>query len=154
MKAKIFNPITTFIFIVMCSFLLLNLNTADAQQCQLIRIAKEKIDATIRIWLYPKEATIVKGTCIIWMNWVEKEKVSITFQKDANTCIMATDSPSGFKAVGNCYFTDFLSYGQTASLHFREPGIFRYRLEIPTEKKGEGWGYHGEIVREGTIVVK
>lgn len=154
MKARIFSYIRFSLFILMCFFSLIIVNTADAQQCQLIRIAKETIDGIGRIWLYPKKTTVAKGTCVIWMNWVEKEKVSITFQQDANKCIMATESPSGFKVVEACYFTDFLSYGETASLYFKEPGTFTYRLEIPTGKKGQGLGYHGEIVREGTVVVE
>jgi hypothetical protein len=154
MKVKTFNPIAIPIFILMCSFFLLNLGTATAQHCQIIKIAKETHDDSSRIWLYPSEVTVPKGSCVIWMNWVEKEKVSITFQKDANTCIMATESPSGFTAAGGCYFTDFLCYGKTVSLHFKEPGTFTYQLEIPSEKKGAEWGYHGKIIREGTIVVK
>lgn len=68
--------------------------------------------------------------------------------------MIATESPSGFKAVEGCYFTDFLHYGQTVSLNFKEPGTFKYQLEIPGEKKGDGWGSQGKIIREGTIVVK
>jgi len=154
MKVKIFNRITISIFVLICSIFLLNLSTAAAQQCQIIRIAKETLDDSSRIWLYPREAEVSKGTCVIWMNWIEREKVSITFQKNAKTCIIATESPSGFNAVEGCYFTDFLRYGQTVSLYFKEPGIFKYQLEIPGERKGDGWGYHGKIVRKGTIVVK
>jgi hypothetical protein len=154
MKVKIFNPITISIFVLMCSFFLLNLSTPAAQQCQIIRIATETADDHSRIWLYPSEATVAKGNCVIWMSLVEGEKVSITFQKDAKTCIEATGFPTGFKVAEDCYFTDFMSYGQTVSLHFKEPGTFTYQLEIPGEKKGAGWGYHGKIIREGTIVVK
>ncbi|MFH0725581.1 MAG: hypothetical protein V2B19_04390 [Pseudomonadota bacterium] len=128
--------------------------SAKADQCYIVKISEEVKADNSQIWLYPEKMTISKGNCIVWVNFTEKYKVSITFQGSGQSCIRATEMNSGFMALENCFFTDFLNRGQTVSLLFKEAGIFKYQLEIPTKEKDNSWGYRGKIVREGVVVVE
>jgi plastocyanin len=127
---------------------------AKADQCFIVKISEETKADNSQIWLYPEKITVAKGNCIVWVNFTERHKVSITFQGDGQSCIRATGMNSGFMALENCFFTDFLSRGQTVSLLFKEAGVFKYQLEIPTKEKDNSWGYRGKIVREGVVVVE
>jgi hypothetical protein len=128
--------------------------SAKADQCYIVKISEEiKADNTL-IWLYPEKITVSKGNCIIWVNFTERYKVSITFQESGQSCIRATEMNSGFMQLENCFFTDFLNRGQTVSLLFKEAGVFKYQLEIPTKEKDNSWGYRGKIVREGVVIVE
>jgi hypothetical protein len=127
---------------------------AKADQCYIVKISEETKSDISQIWLYPEKMTISKGSCIVWVNFTERYKVSITFQANGKACIRATEMNSGFMALENCFFTDFLNRGQTVSLLFKEAGVFKYQLEIPTKEKDNSWGYRGKIVREGVVVVE
>jgi hypothetical protein len=98
--------------------------SAKADQCYIIKISEEVKADNSQIWLYPEKITVSKGNCIVWVNFTERYKVSITFQGNGQSCIRATEMNSGFMALENCFFTDFLNRGQTVSLLFKEAGVF------------------------------
>ena len=117
----------------------------------MVRIAKETHhDGVGRIYLYPQELKVSKGTCVIWVNWVTEEKARLSFSESSKTCMLSTEFASGFEMKDQCILTNFLDYGQTVSLHFNEKGVFTYQLElIDGASKCEG-----KIEREGKIIVE
>ena len=65
---------------------------------------------------------------------INREEVQVSFRENAKQCILSTESPSGFqevklKAGESCYVSDSLPRGKTASLYWKEPGVFKYTLE-------------------------
>ena len=127
---------------------------ATAGQCHIVRIAKETRDGDSRIWLYPSEIRVPQGTCLIWVNWVEKEAVNINFGENSKSCMIATEALSGFKSIAGCFISDTLLYGQTVSLHFKEKGNFSYKLEIYEKELKQGLNSNPKIILEGAIVVE
>lgn len=71
----------------------------------------------------PDIVTVKKGDCVVWMNWTRDQDVLLSF-KEGEKCLRATKAPIGFKmdVPSGCYIGGELSYGQTASLVFGEPG--------------------------------
>jgi hypothetical protein len=154
MKLKSHIVFMLFFISFICSFSLVSVDIADAENCQIIRVAKETRGNVSQIYLYPGELKVQKGTCVIWVNWAEQEKVSINFHKNSKSCMVASEAPSGFTLVEGCFLTDFIDVGQTVSLRFKNAGVFTYQLEIPGQTKKDGGGVQRKIVREGKIVVE
>jgi hypothetical protein len=154
MQQKIKNHKHILILLILCFLSIVGYKEAKAEHCYLVKIGEEVKGDNSQIWLYPEKVTVSKGNCIVWVNFTERYKVSITFQESGQSCIKASEPTSSFMALENCFFTDFLNRGQTVSLIFKEQGVFKYQLEIPTKEKDNNWGYRGKIVREGTIVVE
>jgi hypothetical protein len=154
MKLKSHIVFMLFFISFIGSFSLLSVDIADAGNCQIVRVAKETRGDESLIYLYPDEIKVPKGTCVVWVNWAEREKVSINFHKNSRSCMVATEAPSGFVLVESCFLTDFLDIGQTVSLRFKEAGVFTYQLEILGEKINDSGGKDRIIAREGKIVVE
>ncbi|MDX9788006.1 MAG: hypothetical protein RBT11_14575 [Desulfobacterales bacterium] len=142
------------ILAVIGTFMLPYTGISDAAQCFIVRIAKETVGGESRIYLYPNEVKVPKGSCVIWVSWIEKENVSINFHENSKSCIIASESPSGFIEAEGCFLTDFLAYGQTVSLRFKEPGTFGYGLEILEKAKKPGNSERRKIIREGKVIVE
>jgi plastocyanin len=92
----------------------------------------------------PNMLTVKKGDCVVWMNWKRDQDVLLSF-KEGEKCVRATKSPAGFKmdVPSGCYLAGWMSYGQTASLLFAEPGTYKYEVQFRVGGKNSG-----------TIVVK
>ena len=67
---------------------LANQETADAQKCRIVRIHQEKGGAGTVIRVEPETLHISKGTCVIWINWVKAQEVSVVFREDGKNCRM------------------------------------------------------------------
>ncbi|MDX9787271.1 MAG: hypothetical protein RBT11_10865 [Desulfobacterales bacterium] len=127
---------------------------SDAAQCFIVRIAKETAGGEVQIYLYPNEMKVPKDSCVIWVSWIEKENISINFHENSKSCILATDPSSGFIGAEGCFLTDFLAYGKTVSLYFKESGTFAYRLDVLEKAEKSGEGPRRKIEKEGKIVVE
>jgi hypothetical protein len=156
MRRKLYTIVILFFissFILLCGGFS-NAGSPDAGQCSIVRIGKETIGGESRIYLYPSELKIAKNGCVIWINWTERENVSISFHENSKSCMVATKASSGFLEVEGCFLSDFLAYGQTVSLYFKETGTFGYRLEILEKTTESGGKEHRKVVREGKIIVE
>jgi len=108
-----------------------------AEKCDIVTIrGRDNIE--------PITLTVKKGDCVVWMNWTRDQDVLLSF-KEGEKCVRATKSPVGFAmdASKGCYLAGWMSYGQTASLIFAEPGTYKYEVEFKVGGKNAG-----------TIVVK
>ncbi len=87
----------------------------------------------------PNMLTVRKGDCVVWMNWTRDQGVLLSF-KEGEKCVRATKSPVGFKmdVPSGCYLGGWLSYGQTASLLFAEPGTYNYEVQFKVGEKNTG----------------
>ncbi|MDX9787790.1 MAG: hypothetical protein RBT11_13485 [Desulfobacterales bacterium] len=146
--------IRSLVLIMICAFFVLHTGLLNAAQCFIVRIAKESVGGEHRIYLYPSELKVPKDSCVIWVSWIEKENVSINFDENSKSCILATESASGFIEAEGCFLTDFLTYGKTVSLNFKEAGTFSYKLEVLEKSAKPEEGPRRRIVREGKVVVE
>jgi len=108
-----------------------------AEKCDIVTIrGRDNIE--------PNMLTVKKGDCVVWMNWTRDQDVLLSF-KEGEKCLRATKAPVGFAmdVSKGCYITGWLSYGQTSSLMFAEPGTYTYELAFKVGGKNTG-----------TIVVK
>lgn len=132
----------------------LQLSVARAQQCKLITINMENTGGVKSVLqLVPQTVIVPKGTCVVWINWVSRADVRINFQKSSKSCMLATGSPAGFRMIKGCYISGYLPLGKTASLYFKKPGVFRYRLEARNAQTGYRAG-PAKYTTVGTIEVK
>jgi plastocyanin len=88
-----------------------------------------------RSGLEPNLLKIKKGDCVVWINFTgaptQTEDARLTF-KEGEKCLHATKAPVGFKmdVPSGCYIAGWISYGQTASLMFTEPGTYNYEVDF------------------------
>ena len=87
----------------------------------------------------PNLLTVSKDDCVVLMNWTRDQDVLLSF-KEGEKCIRATKAPVGFKmdVPSGCYIGGELSYGQTASLVFGEPGTYKYEVQFKVGGKNSG----------------
>jgi len=130
--------------------------TTNCHECRIIRIHKELGTSGKLVRLEPETLYIAKGTCVIWINWVQAKEVRVNFREDGKKCQDATESPMGFKFAENCFVTNYLPLGGTSSLRFNDEGTFAYEVEIPGETRTAGsLGLAaGKVKAKGTITVK
>ena len=149
---------TKFAVLALAGFVCLAMPEAvfpEGELCQVIRITQEKGGAGKYIEVTPELAKVPKGACVIWVNWVPQMQVRVTFKENAKACMKATDAPSGFKEVENCYRSESIPLGKTVSLHFNEAGTFKYHIEVPDKKKSTPSGiFWGKIEGSGEIQVE
>lgn len=138
---------STGVLMILIAIMLLGHGLVFSETCQLIRITEEVGAADTRITINPEKITVPPDTCVVWINWVERHGVSVSFKENVKQCVLATDSPSGFdlKPGEACYVTEHLPRGKTASMYFHKPGVFKYTLELE--------GKPG-VTAEGVIEIK
>ncbi len=79
----------------------------------------------------PKSMDITAGNCVVWVNWSNGPEVMVVFQ-EGKVCYDVSRPTDGFKlSEKNCYVTNFIPYGGTSSLTFKDEGVFKY--EVITE---------------------
>jgi plastocyanin len=114
-----------------------------AEECKIVTIrGRDNIE--------PNMLTIKKGDCVVWINFTgsaagyTKQDIQLSF-KEGEKCVRMTKAPVGFKmdVPSGCYIAGWISYGQTASLLFVEPGTYNYEVQFKVGGKNTG-----------TIVVK
>jgi len=141
-------------FLVSAALMLSTCMVYAGDNCQLIKITKEKAGGGTSVRITPEEITVPVGTCTVWINFVRDGKVQVSFRENAKQCILSTDAATGFEELKletgeSCYYSDVLPHGKTASLVWTKPGIYKYTLETP-----KGKDYAGNIIAEGLIEVK
>jgi len=148
---------TAALFLVSAALLLGSSLVYAADMCQIIRIQEGKGAGGTRLEIFPEKITVDVGTCTVWINWVTDRDVHVSFRENAKQCVLAADVSAGFKEVElkpgeSCFYSEKLSRGKTASITWGDPGTFKYQLEAPGARTGEG--YAGNILATGVITVK
>lgn len=159
MKSTNLSRKFAWMFILIGVTILLFSSQSFAGECKLINIQSGSSGSGTKVELFPEKLTIPVGTCTVWINWVAKGEVKVSFRENAKACILSTASPTGFeekmlKPGESCFVTEILPLGKTASLVWKEPGVYKYTIEfsIPEEKPYLGKGDSPYEV--GTIVVE
>lgn len=118
-----------------------------AETCQIVTITSEKAGSADRIVITPDKITVSPDSCVVFMNWVRNDKVRVSFRENVKECKFTSDANAGFGlAVGEeCYLTDYLTRGKTASMYFANPGVFKYTLDMEGKPS---------VKTEGVIEVK
>jgi len=147
---------TTVFFLVSAALLFATCMVYAGDRCQIIRIETGKGGGGSRLEIFPSKVTVPVGTCTVWINYVQRKEVQVSFRENAKQCILSTEAPTGFeefklKTGESCYISETLPRGKTASLVWSKPGIFKYILEAPGSTSGDG--YSGNIMAEGVIEV-
>jgi len=148
---------TTVLFLLGAALLLSASMVYAGDSCQIIRIHKDKAGGGSSLLINPEKITVPVGTCTVWINFVRKGGVRVSFRENAKQCMLSTEAQTGFselklKSGESCYVSEMLSLGKTASLYWSKPGIYKYTLETPTAT-GTTF-YAGDIVADGVIEVK
>lgn len=103
-----------------------------AEKCDVVTIrGRDNIE--------PMVLTVTRNDCVVWLNWTRDQDVLLSF-KEGEKCVRATKAPVGFKmdVPSGCYLAEWLSYGQTASLVFAEPGAYNYEVQFKVGGKNSG----------------
>src|SRR5512139_1649396 len=102
----------------------LKLFSASTNECQIISIhgVRPPIKVTpaadeTPINIQPQYARVQQGGCVIWVNWVQRPEISITFEGKASQAVV--QAPTGFHLSDKKkYTTNYLPQGATVSLRF------------------------------------
>lgn len=137
-KTKLLLIVTVAVFILTTVIYLGGPATIGAAEiCKIVTIrGRDNIE--------PNMLTVKKGDCVVWMSWTRDQDVLLSF-KEGEKCVRATKAQVGFKmdVPSGCYLAGWMSYGQTSSLVFAEPGTYKYEVQFKVGGKNTG-----------TIVVK
>jgi len=144
-KAPVFS------FLVSAALILSSCMVYAADRCEIIRIRLDRAGGGSLVRIDPEKITVPTGTCTVWINFVGGRKVQVNFRENANQCILATEAATGFKKIKldtgeECYASDALPIGKTASLVWVKSGIYKYTLETEAYKR--------EIIATGVIEVE
>jgi len=137
MNAK--KNLTTGIFAILVlsiSFIFIMQSIANAEKvCHLeelkvVRISGESGEKG-SLNVTPKTLDLTVGDCVVWVNWSKGPEIMVVFQ-EGKVCYDVARPTGGFKLTEkNCYVTNFIPYGGTSSLTFKDEGVFQY--EVITE---------------------
>ncbi len=147
MKNTKFLVVSATLILVFIALFIMNpkpINAAEKgkNQCFIVSIRGTDQEMSIS----PKHIKVPKGSCVVWVNWIEGPDISISF-KDGKTCEEMTKSPLGFRLTPEtgCYLTDYLPQGGTSSLRFMIAGDYTYEISMEGKK---------EPLASGKITVK
>ena len=119
---------------------LTNLETIDAQECRLIRLSGSAGGSPTEVYIEPRTVRISKGACVVWVNWIIGREISLKFE-EGKTCKDGTDAAVPewvLNLEDNCFVTNIMVQGGTASLKFDEKGIYPYVVETKEGTKATG----------------
>lgn len=129
--------VTSLLFVLCTTLVLIDRAPADAQEQQMVRIlggistGAGELKKPINI--EPPTLTISEGGVVTWLNWSRNSECVQVIFKDGKSCDDSSDAPSGFEMkTDGCYVTSWITFGGTSSLHFTEPGTFTYTVEAKT----------------------
>jgi hypothetical protein len=157
MNIKKLRFTTKNILLMVCAVLLLCTGPSfAADTCEFIKIIKDKAGGGSSIRISPEKITVPVGACTVWINFVQKGEMRVSFRENAKQCMLATNAATGFKEIElktgeACYFSETLPRGKTASLVWTTPGIYKYTLETPAAT-GDNT-YAGKIQAQGIVEV-
>ena len=124
--------------------ILVSFETITAGECYLIKLSGSAGGGT-QITIDTPTATVPKGSCVIWVNWIIGPSTQLKFE-EGKTCKDMTDARTPDWALNiedNCFVTSFVGEGGTASLVFKNKGIYNYVVET-----GQGRKANGKIIVE------
>jgi len=135
------------ILVMFSAVLFLGQGLVFAETCQIVTITSEKAGSADRIVITPDKITVPPDSCVVFMNWVRIDKVRVSFRENVKECKFTANANAGFGlAVGEeCYMTDYLARGKTASMYFANPGVYKYTLDMEGKPS---------VKTEGVIEVK
>ena len=87
---------TTVLFLVSAALLLANCMVYAGDICQIIRIQQGKGGGGSRLEIFPSKITVPVGTCKVWINFVQRKEVRVSFREDAKACMLSTEASTGF----------------------------------------------------------
>jgi len=100
------------------------------EELKVVRISGESGEKGC-LQVTPKAMNITAGSCVVWVNWAKGPEIMVVFQ-EGKVCYDVSRPTGGFKLTEkNCYVTNFIPYGGTSSLTFKDEGLFEY--EVVTE---------------------
>jgi hypothetical protein len=109
-------------------------STVDADNARLVRLTSNVAQGRsyqIPFNVEPEILVIDKGTVVIWTLF-GAHHAKVLFQ-DGKKCDAATDAPVGFEldseTAPGCYASALVPNGGTASLKFKETGVYEYSVE-------------------------
>ena len=121
--------------ILAVSFILIAQSIVNAEKvCRLEDIKVVRIvgqsEGDGSLTVEPNTMNITSGDCVVWVNWSKGGEVMVVFS-DGKACYDVTrKTSSGFsmESQKNCYVTNFIPYGGTSSLTFKDKGVFEYEV--------------------------
>ena len=134
-------------FVLGLIIFLVTLDTIHAQEARVVKIYGGSSLSTGDVYLEPQALWISKGDIVIWNNQARTPRVQIVF-KEGKTCQKVTRAPTGFKLdkAQECYLTDSIIFGGTASLRFNEQGTYEYLVRDAVETVS--------VKAKGKVIVK
>lgn len=134
-------------FVLGLIIFLVTLDTIHAQDVRMVKIYGGSSLSTGDVYLEPQDLWISKGDIVIWNNLARTPRVQIMF-KEGKTCQKVTSAPTGFKFdnAQECYVTEPIIFGGTASLRFNEQGTYEFLVRDAIETIS--------IKAKGKIIVK
>ena len=153
---KLSFKVTMVLFLVSAALMLSTCMVYAGDTCQLIKIQGKISDGGSNVQIFPEKVTVPVGTCTVWINFVPYAGVRIIFRENIKECLLSTAAATGFQESELetglvCNITGTLVRGQTASLVWSKPGIYKYTVENSSPR---GKDYVGKINVEGIIEVK
>ena len=124
---------------------------SNAQECKVIRIDEVKGSPEKAIRLDTEKLIVVKGTCVVWINW-SGQLIKVVFKEAAQKCRAAMDGQSGFMFVDNCFVSNMVPNAGTSSVRFNVPGKFRYEIVMPPAESSST--AKDKIMAVGEIIVE
>ena len=139
---------TGFGLVLASAILVLTYGTMNAQECRIINLYGGDAVQVKTVRIEPQTIVISKGACVVWVNWVRAQDITIKFS-DGKTCKDVTESPTKFQLdEQGCYVTSWIPLGGTSSLRFNKEGTYEYVAYTRL-------GYEaGGIQAKGSIVVQ
>ncbi len=128
---------------VTVTFLLLSQVVCAEPQCRIVRIYDEAASGPLEVVRIEPASVLAQGAvCVIWVN-LGKAAMKVRFN-EGKKCVDATNATTGFSLLEGCYVTNWVPYGGTSSITFKEKGTYAYEVE---------WEAAGAQAK-GTIVVE
>ncbi len=122
--------------LLLCTALLrVNPVVAETEGSKLIRIVgeipHEAHESPHGIRIVPEALTVSKGEVVTWFNWARNvESINVVLEEK---CEDLADVEKGFNKAGPCYFTGWMTLGETSSLKFNKEGVYEYIVEVKTQ---------------------
>ncbi len=135
------------VFVICMVSIGLFLDTKEAfsgTDAKLVKIQPVGEGLIVGFYIDPPDLYVEKNTIVVWLSGVKDEDIQVVFM-EGKTCKDVTAYPKQF-AMDNkdCYVASSISYGETSTLQFVEPGTYRYYVAT----------MEGKIKAKGSIIVR
>lgn len=131
-KGDLFKLIgVSFCLVVLTLFITQNITNA-AKVCRLEETRVVRISGSSEgeafLKVEPRNLDVIAGDCVVWVNWSKGPEIKVVF-KEGKVCHDVTRPRAAFTMdAKNCYVTNYIPYGGTSSLTFKEKGVFNYEV--------------------------